>query len=274
MTVQKIEDIPYRTIGSGSLLARLYRTAGHEPAPWVIDVHGGAWMWGDRLDNAVIHADLAAHGIGVFAVDFRSAPNAQYPVPIEDISYGIRWFKANAKKLGVNVYNLGGLALSSGGQQMGLVALRPSDDLWTKASDVLQEVDASLDFFVGCWPILDPLARYRMAQMNGNDQLVAAHHAYFPDEKAMAQGNPYLLLERGEATHLPPMIVIQGTADTNVEHERVDAFAELYCERGGDIAVHKFAGQPHAFITKDPDAAASREAIRLIREFVLAQVAG
>ena len=65
------EDIPFRTVDGHTLEGRLYRPAADGPARWMIDVHGGAWGSGDRLNNAVIHEDLAAHGIGVFALDFR-----------------------------------------------------------------------------------------------------------------------------------------------------------------------------------------------------------
>lgn len=78
----------------------------------------------------------------------------------------------------------------------------------------------------------------------------------------------HLVVERVEATHLPPMLVLQGTADENVEHERADAFVELYRRAGGEIEIHKFPGQPHTFIAKDPASAASREALEKIGNFV------
>ncbi len=272
------EDIPYRTIDGHTLEARLYRPAGSGPdispdsgpARWVVDVHGGAWGSGDRLNNQVIHEDLAAHGIGVFALDFRLSDTAQYPAMVDDVSYGIRWFKANAAALGVNAATIGGLGSSSGAQQLGLVALCPANPRWTTPDAALGDADASIDFFVAGWPILDPLARYRMVRDAGNERLVAAHDACFATEADMAEGNPCALLDRGEATHLPPMIVIQGTADANVEHTWQDRFADLYRAKGGTVEMHKYDGQPHTFVTADPTSAASLDAIVKIREFVLA----
>lgn len=264
------EDIPYRTIDGHALRGRLYRPATNGPARWMIDVHGGAWGSGDRLNNAVIHEDLAANGVGVFALDFRLSDVARYPAMVDDVSYGIRWFKANSAALGVDLSMLGALGSSSGAQQMGLIALAPRDPRWTKTYPALGDADARVDFFVACWPILDPLTRYRMVRDAGNERLVAAHDACFANEDDMEQGNPYLLLERGEATHTPPMIVVQGTADANVEHTWQDRFADLYRSKGGAVEMHKFDGQPHTFVTADPDAPASKEAIVKIREFVLA----
>jgi len=263
------EDIAYRTIDGHTLEGRLYRPARTGPARWIIDVHGGAWGSGDKLNNAVIHEDLQAHGVGVFALDFRLSDIAQYPAMADDVSFGIRWFKTNAARLGVDASMIGGLGSSSGAQQLGIVALSPENPRWTTNDATLGNADASIDFFVAGWPIFDPLARYRMVQAAGNERLVAAHNACFATEDDMEEGNPYLLLERGEATHTPPMVIIQGTSDANVEHTWQDKFADQYRAQGGTVEMHKFDGLPHTFVTADPDAAASKDAIVKIREFVL-----
>jgi acetyl esterase/lipase len=271
VTPENFEDISYRTIDGVDLMGRLYRPASDRPSPYVIDVHGGAWGSGDRMNNTIIHRDFVGHGIGVFALDFRLAPGAKFPAPVDDVNYAVRWFKANTGRLGAKASVIGGLGSSSGAQQMGLVALRPNDPLYTSADPALAGVDASVAFFIACWPILDPLARYRMAQAAGKERLVNAHIAYFGDEAAMTRGNPFLVVERGEATHKPPVIIIQGTEDDNVEHKRADLFAEAYRKAGGKVELHKYDGMPHTFVTARPDEAASKQAIAALRAFVLAQ---
>ena len=271
MTNLSVEDFPYRTIDGKELLGRLYRPNTAGPAPYVVDVHGGAWRNGDRLNNEIIHVDFAVHGIGVFALDFRLSEEAQYPAPVDDVNYGIRWFKANANRIGAEASLIGGLGSSSGAQQMGLCALKPGDPAWCTPDAALSDVDASVAFFVACWPILDPLARYQMVQRTGNERLQENHRIYFPTEEDMAIGNPYMVLDRGEATHTPPMIIVQGTADGNVEHTRADIFAERYRAAGGSIEVHKFEGQPHSFIGEEPGSDVSNDGIAKLRNFVLAQ---
>ena len=251
------EDLTYRTIGSEAageaLLGRFYPPAGGRIDTLVVEVHGGAWTMNDRTTNAAIHQHLARQGIAVFALDFRLAPKHRYPAAIEDVSYGIRWAKAHFKPR-----RIGGLGTSSGGQQIVLSALQPG-----KFGE-----DAALDFVVACWPILDPLARYQMAKAKGLKNLVDAHHAFWPDEAAMKEGNPQLVLERGEATAMPPMLILQGTADENVEHFRADRFADAYRQRGGSVELVKFDGQPHTFIAKDPNSSASRDALERMTAFV------
>lgn len=259
----EVRDIAYRVVGEQPLLGRLYRPAGAAADVVVVEVHGGAWQMNDRLTNAVIHKHLAANGVSVFAVDFRLAPQHRYPAAVNDVNYAIRWVKANFKPGRVGV-----LGTSSGGYQAVLAALRPDDPRYFTPDAALTGHDARVDFVVGCWPIFDPLARYRMAQAKGLRNLIDAHHGFFPDEEAMIEGNPHRVVERGEAASLPPMLVLQGTADENVEHERADAFAGLYRRAGGEVELHKFPGQPHTFIIKNPDGAASREALATISSYL------
>jgi acetyl esterase/lipase len=252
-------------------LARLYRPKGQGPFPALIDVHGGAWASGDRLNNAPLDEALAKSVIVVLAIDFRMPPAHRYPASIADIHFAIRWLKAHAREFGSRRELVSALGTSSGAHQLLLAALKPRDPRY--AGLPLEEApdeDARLPYIVLCWPISDPLARYRMVKEKGNTRLVAAHDAWWASEAEMAEGNPLLILERGEAiTPLPPAIVVQGTADDNVTPDMADRFALAYRARGGRLDLHKFVGQPHTFIVRDPASEASRQATEKLRDFVL-----
>ena len=64
---------------------------------------------------------------------------------------------------------------------------------------------------------------------------------------------------------------MQGLADDNVTPDMADRFTAAYRSRGGQLQLHKFEGQPHTFIVRDPTSDASRRATELIRNFVLKQ---
>jgi acetyl esterase len=260
------EDLEYLRAGGVPLLARFYRPEGQGPFPAVLEVHGGAWTSGDRLNNVSIAEHLAAHDIVVLSIDFRMPPVARYPETVADVNFGIRFLKANAERFATRPELVGGLGTSSGGHLLLLNVLRPRDPRYT--SHALPGVDASLAFAIACWPVADPLARYRAVQERGNDRLVEAHHQFWPSEEAMAEGNPQLILERGEAVSKPPALIMQGTADDNLTPEMAANFAVDYTKAGGAIAFHKFEGQPHAFIARDPAAPGAQRALGLITDFI------
>jgi acetyl esterase/lipase len=254
------------------LLARLYRPRGQRPLGALLDVHGGAWTSGDRLNNAAIDRALAARGLLVAAVDFRLAPAATYPAAVADVNLAIRWLKSHVAEHGLGAERVGGLGTSSGAQQLLLNALRPDDPDFAALPSASPH-DASLRFAVACWPIADPLARYRMAKERGMERLVRNHDAFFGDEATMARGNPQHVLERGEQTHLPPLLVVQGTADDNVTPDMAARLAAAWRRAGGTAELETFEGQPHSFMTRDFAHADSARALDLIARFVTQNLA-
>ena len=96
----RIEDVEYQRQGGRALLARLYRPAGTGPFPAVVQVHGGAWVGKDRVDNDFIAKAMAEAGILVASIDFRMPPEAPYPASLADINLAIRWLKARARTYG------------------------------------------------------------------------------------------------------------------------------------------------------------------------------
>jgi len=260
------EDLEYHRPAGIPLLARFYRPDGRGPFPAVLEVHGGAWTSGDRFNNASIAEHLAGHGIAVLSIEFRMPPVARYPETVADVNFGIRFLKANAERFATRKDLVGGLGTSSGGHLLLLSALRPRDPRY--AADPLPGSDASLAFAVACWPVADPLARYRAVIERGTDRLVEAHHQFWPSEEAMAEGNPQLILECREAVEKPPALIMQGTADDNLTPDMAANFATAYTRAGGSIAFHRFEGQPHAFIPRDPASPDSRRALALITDFI------
>lgn len=263
------EDIEVGRVGDVPLIARLYRPRDVVGFPAIVEVHGGAWTAGDRFNNVVMHNAIAAAGTAVLAIEFRLAPAAPYPAGIADVNLGIRWLKANIARLGGDPAKVGGLGTSSGGHQLLLNVLRPHDPRYTAlALPDSADVDAGLDYVVVCWPISDPVARYKMARETGNERLVKNHHAFFGDEATMAEASPQRILESGEAPRLPPALLVQGTADANVTPDMADRFAAAYAKAGGRITLRKFEGEPHTFVSVNPESPASVEALRLITDFI------
>jgi acetyl esterase/lipase len=261
------EDIEFGRAGDTALLARLYRPKGASHFPAIVDVHGGAWTGGDRLNNAPMSEAIAASGTAVLALEFRLAPATAYPGPVADINLGIRWLKANAARLGANPSRIGGLGTSSGAHQLLLNVLRPNDPRYA-ALPLAADVDAGLKYLIICWPISDPVARYRMAKETGNERLVNNHRAFFGTEEVMLEASPQRIIESGASFSLPTALLIQGTKDANVTPDMADRFAAAYANAGGEITLRKFEGQPHTFIPQNPTAPASVEALQLIVDFI------
>lgn len=267
----EIIEKTYRSGPDGDWPVRLYQPQGDGPFPTLLDVHGGAWSTGTYRDNERIDHALAASGLLVAAIEFRQAPQFPYPGQVVDVNYGTRWLKAHAADYNGDPASVGGLGTSSGGHSLMLSALRPDDPRF--AADTVPNgdgCDATLRYAVTGWPVLDSYARYLYAKNSGQDRLMQSSENYFGTEAAMQEGNPQLVLERGEQTALPPTLILQGTADDNVPLEISERFVESYQAKGGSIERELFPDMPHAF-AREPGPESDR-AVAMMKNFIATQL--
>lgn len=240
-----IQDLPYRVADGRTLRALVYRPQGEGLFPAMVCVHGGAWVSGDRTATQGL---VASCGIVVVAIDFRMAPRDPYPSSLVDINYATRWVKQHAAELSVDPGVVGGLGVSSGGHLILLSALRPFDTRYATAplAGAAEDVDARLAFVATCSGVLDPLARYRMAQQIGDRDMLSCHDAYFGSEETMSEASPPLILARGEPVDLPPVLFFQGARDARVPADTAERMAELYKAAGGEASAVVYPGMGHA----------------------------
>jgi acetyl esterase len=275
-----VEDVEYLRHGASPLLARIFRPRAAASLPMVVDLHGGAWCRGDRLSDTAINEALARSGVVVAALDFRMPPVAAYPASLADIHYGIRWVKTHAASLGGRADRVGVLGVSSGAHQGMLLAMRPDDQRYA-ALPLAGGADARVGCVVLCWPVIDPLARYRYAKAlkaKGQpypevvDRVLPCHDDYWKTEEAMAEGNPVLALERGESVELPPALYLQGTRDVAHPRPDLDRFVTQYRKAGGRVELELFDGEAEGFINKHPESPAAKKALDAIVAFVHASL--
>ena len=276
------EDVEYLRHDGAPLLARMYLPEGGGPFPLVAEVHGGAWCRGDRLDEDRLNQALARRGVAVAALDFRMPPRSGYPASIADLNYGVRWLKSRAAQWRSRPEMVGLMGLSSGAHQAMLAAMRPRDPRYAALplAGAAAESDARVAFVVMCWPVIDPLGRYRYArelQAGGKpypaaiDRVIPDHLKYWGDEDAMGEGNPVLALERGEAVETPPVLYLQGESDLVHPRAHLERFVAAYRGAGGDLSLRWFPGEAEGFVNKKPDAPATAEAIDEIVRFARAK---
>jgi hypothetical protein len=95
---------------------------------------------------------------------------------------------------------------------------------------------------------------------------------------SLQEGNPQMILDRHEPVRLPPVLLLQGSADTkgvvkdtNVSPEIQQRFAASYGVAGGQIQLELLPGAPHNFVNiEGPNL---DRALALIKIFVEQQLA-
>ncbi|HEX8969451.1 MAG TPA: alpha/beta hydrolase [Chloroflexota bacterium] len=269
----QVDDVEYARPPGGPLLARIYRPVGVTPTAAVVDVHGGAWVVGDRTQHQALDQALAANGVLVAAVDFRQPPGNPYPTSLIDVNLAIRWLKHHLAAFGARADTpVGASGGSSGGHVVILCAMRPRDARYAVVplADDDDAADASLAFVITDAPVTDPQARYLRAVREGQANVVERHRMYWSTDSDAIEGNPNLILARGERVALPPLLITQGTQDQSVPLAMTREFVDRYARAGGEVQLHTFDGLGHGFILQEPARAESVQQAEMAIAFIRA----
>jgi|SRR5262245_6379821 len=261
-------DVEYQTLDGKPWLLRIYQPKGAGPFPSIIDVHGGAWHNGDRLNNAGIDRALAASGILVAAVDFRQPPEAGYPASVCDVNLATRWLKAHASELKGST-KVGAFGNSSGGHQVVLSGLRPRHAAYSVLPlPNYPSVDASLSYVIAGWPVICPLYRFHYAKEINHQDHIKAHYDFWRTEEAMAEGSPQTILDKNEQAELPPLLMLLKANDKNHPLPMQERFIASYRKCGGAIEVHTFDGLPEHRMVPSPDQPDTMRCMETITTFI------
>jgi acetyl esterase/lipase len=277
-----VDDVEYLRHGDRPLLARIFKPHGDGPFPALVMIHGGAWCMYDRFRESPMCEPLAASGIVCVSIDFRMPPEAGYPASLADANYAVRWLKLHANELGTRGELVGVAGVSSGGHQAMLGAMRANDPRYAAIPlEGGEAFDATASFVVCCWPVIDPLGRYRTMQQlqaEGRDDGMAAnvlpsHDRYWGSEDAMSEGSPLRILERGERVGLPDVLCVQSAVDRAHPRPHLERFAELYTAAGGQIELAILEDDAGQFGLRTTASAAAVLGTDRIVEFVHAHAA-
>ena len=245
------EDIEYLRHGERALKLRLYKPRGAGPFPAVVDLHGGAWGKGSLEECRGRDEALAKSGLLVAALDFRDGSDG-YPTALVDINYAIRWIKARATQLQTRADLVGICGQSSGGHLAMLAAMRPHDPRYMAIPLPAGSpaVDATVRSVAMAWAVINPLSRYRNAlreRAKGTawvGDIPERQTSFWKSEENMSEGNPMLILDRGEKVQMPPALWVQGRPDpvhdyrdpeSPVALNEPERFAANYRKAGGTI---------------------------------------
>ncbi|KAF4810616.1 AB hydrolase superfamily protein [Colletotrichum siamense] len=213
--------------------------------------HGGGWVVGGHMTEEPENLMLAGLGnVVVVSVDYRTAPEHKFPIPLNDCLDATKWCKSNASTLGIDPEKILLLG-SSGGANIAIVtALR------MRAEGVSGLLGQVLAFPVTCHPALIPSDKYELASYAQchDAAIVDARKmeffwdAYLPgppgDVEPRAWHSP-LLAEEGGLKGLPPVLMQVAGADP-LRDEAI-AFAERLQEEGVPTELHTYQGMPHCF---------------------------
>jgi acetyl esterase/lipase len=254
------EILIYKTIGGTKLTASVFRPTENNAdraRPAIILLHGGGWSTGSPewiYDDAKRYAGL---GMVAIAGEYRLSDQKTI-TPLEamtDTRDLIRWVRQNAAKLAIDPHRIAVYGISAGGHLAAAAAVFPHEE----ESKISAVPDALI--------LLSPPA-----------SIVGDH---WPQMLLGTRAEVKDISPAENMTHrLPPMMIIEGSADSVTPLAGVQRFCEQAKRIGGICEIHVYPGLGHILSRNldrqaqeegpfDPDPAAVKNAHRQADAFLV-----
>lgn len=243
--VRMLGDVTYASIpGYRPLKLDLYLPARPRAGgvPLVIWVHGGGWEIGNPRadwtygDWTAVLARLAARGYAVAGVSYRLSAEAGFPAQLDDVYAALRFLRANAARWGIDPARVYLWGLSAGGHLAALAGAQGA----TLAGDLHVQG-------VVVWFGPGDLTLYPSSGENLRKFLRCPPSGCERAALAAASAITYV------SARSPPMLVMQGDADTLVPAEQGRALYERLRAAGVPARLELLPGLGHGFTGASPE---------------------
>jgi acetyl esterase len=239
-------DIEDRTIlcgQAGVLPIRIIRPQGNrQRLPVVLYFHGGGWVLGAKEDFDRAMREIAAgSGAAVVFVEYSRAPEAKFPIAVEECYAAARYIAENGAALNLDSARLAVAGDSAGGNLSAVVAQLAKQRggpaialqaLINPATDATSDMPSVREFAEGYFLSLEAMKWFGKQ--------------YFKDpaEPRDPKASP-LLASLDELRGLPPAVVI--TSEFDPLRDQGEAYARKLSEAGVAVAAVRYLGTIHGF---------------------------
>jgi acetyl esterase/lipase len=258
-------NIEFRRVAGKRLRLDVYRPASDgQRRPAVLQIHGGAWVIGDKREQGIpLLRHLASHGWVGFNVNYRLSPGATFPDHLVDVKAALAWIRGHADDYGIDpdfVVVTGG---SAGGHLTALMGLTANDARYQPG---FEHADTSVQAAVPFYGIYD--------FTNRGATMAPQFHRWIAEPlviKAFLDEEPERFADASPLDHIrpdaPPFLVIHGDNDTLAPVEDARAFvAQLSAVSSSPVVYVELHGAQHAFdVFRSPR---TRRMVRAVEQFL------
>jgi acetyl esterase/lipase len=213
--------------GKNGLRLDVYAPANAQDAPVVVFFYGGSWESGKRRWYGYVGKTLANNGIVTLIPDYRKYPAVQFPVFVEDAANAVRWARDTAREFGGDPSRLYVMGHSAGGQ---IAALLACDPRYLAAAGMQTSDLAGMIGLAGAYAFLPFVEE--------EPEIFGA------SQTSQFDSQPINFVNANE----PPMLLLQGKDDDEVEPNNAISMAEKARAAGSAAQLKLYPGVGHALI--------------------------
>lgn len=249
-------QVPSRGYDNVALKMDVLQPVTPNPKPAIIFVTGGGFINANKDNSLQTRMDLAEAGFVVASIEYRVAPTATFPQPLEDVKSSIRYLRAHAAKFGIDKKRIGLLGGSAGGYLVGIAGTTNG----LKQFDVGENLDQSskVQAVADLYGVSDltkigadfPPAVQKLHESPGaTEALWLNGSSVFGGKDGGLSANP-AGAELANPLHYisattPPFLLMHGTADTVVSPSQSDIFYQALRAHGIEATRYLVTGAKH-----------------------------
>jgi acetyl esterase/lipase len=244
--VEWIRNLPYFD-GHERQVLDIYRPAGGcTNAPVLLQIHGGAWMLGNKHEQGLpLVYHLAARGWVVVTPNYRLSPRARFPDHLVDLKRALAWVKRNVAGHGGDPGFVALTGGSAGGHLTSLLALTANDP---RLQPGFENVDTTVAAAVPFYGVYDFTDRHGL-KGSGADMVLWLEKTVMPcsprqDPALWDLASPITLVRRDA----PPFFILHSTHDSLASVEEARHFAAALRSVSAQPVVYaELPGAQHAW---------------------------
>jgi len=237
----------------GSAIVRIYRPEKHLSGAGLLWIHGGGLIMGfAAMNDNECFSYAKKLNLVVVSVEYRLAPEHQFPAAIDDCFEAWKWFQAAAGELGVDPSRIAVAGQSAGGGLSASLAQRIYDEGGVQpASQVL--IYPMLDDRTAAREELD-LVKHRMWNNKNNR---GGWTWYLGGPPGKPDTPPYAVPARREdLSGLPPTWI--GVGDVDLFYEESCQYAQRLTDAGVECQLYTVSMAPHGFEILVPESSVAK----------------
>ena len=270
--VIKTRDVTYAEVDGVELkldVVEPKRWTDSAPLPAVVQIHGGAWVIGDKREQGIpLLNHLAKNGYVGFNVNYRLSPKVAFPEHLIDVKRAIAWIRDRADTYGIDPNRIAVTGGSAGGHLTALAALTENDPRYQPGFEEADTSVAAAVPFYGVYDFTNEGGEYEPEFRKFLERTVMK--ASFDNDRSAFEAASPLHQVHPEA---PPFLVIHGTHDSLVPVGVAQRFvARLRSVSKNSVAYAELPGAQHAFeIFRSARAVAAFETVERFLDSVVGE---
>ena len=257
--VELRENISYREGSEKWKLDLMLPKNGKEKLyPVVVFIHGGGWRNGDKSSGVFRDYPLeyASRGYVCASINYRLVDEGTILDCIADCKSAVRWLRAHAEELSIDVNNFGAYGNSAGAHLVAMLGLSSTQDE-LEGDGPYREYSSAVRAV--CCSATPTNFRLWGEEVRSGGGRAAALFGERDTEQVMELASPVTYVTSAS----PPFLMVHGTADTTVPVQQSDDLHALFHEKNSqDVRYLRIDGAGHGVFRQH-----ASETVPAMREF-------